>query len=111
VYLEMKEGHHTFGRQVATYGLLVGLPYDVPRDRFVDVKVTGHGQRSLTAVEYPFDVNRASMRAIASLPGIGDKRAARIVRARPFASMADLAAALDDPTVADRVASYVGLAA
>ncbi len=110
VYMELAEGHHTFGRQVATYGLLVGVPYDVPLDRFVDLKVTGHGQRSLTAVEYPFDVNRAPMRAIASLPGIGDKRAARIVRARPFASHAELAASLDDPNVADRIAPFVGFA-
>jgi radical SAM superfamily enzyme with C-terminal helix-hairpin-helix motif len=111
VYTELAEGHTTFGRQVATYGLLVGVPYDVPLNRFVDVKVTGHGQRSLTGVEYPFDVNTASMRAIASLPGIGEKRAARIVRGRPFASRAAFAAALDDPAVADRVAPYIGLAA
>ena len=110
VYLEIAEGHLTLGRQVGTYGLLVGVPYDLPRERFVDVKVTDHGQRSLTAVEYPFDVNAASLRAIACLPGIGEKRAARIVRARPFASQAALAAALDDPAVADRVAAYVGLA-
>jgi len=111
VYTELAEGHTTFGRQVATYGLLVGVPYDMPLNRFVDVKVTGHGQRSLTGVEYPFDVNSASMRAIASLPGIGEKRAARIVRARPFASRSAFAAALDDPAVADRVSSYIGLAA
>ena len=110
VYLEIAEGHLTLGRQIGTYGLLVGVPYDLPRERFVDVKVTDHGQRSLTAVEYPFDVNAASLRAIACLPGIGEKRAARIVRARPFASQAALAAALDDPAVADRVAAYVGLA-
>ena len=110
VYLELAEGHLTLGRQVGTYGLLVGVPYDVPRNRFVDVKVTGHGQRSLTAVEYPFDVNHAPMRAIASLPGIGNKRAARIVRARPFGSFSDLAASLDDPRVADGIAPFVGFA-
>ncbi len=111
VYMELGEGHLTFGRQVGTYGLLVGVPYDVPRDWFVDVKVTGHGQRSLTAVEHPFDVNLAPMRAIASLPGIGAKRAARIVRGRPFRSWSDFAAVLDEPAVADRLAAYVSLAA
>jgi len=109
VYTELAEGHLTLGRQVGTYGLLVGVPYDVPLDKFVDVKVTGHGQRSLTAVEYPFDVNHAPMRAIASLPGIGAKRAARIVRARPFQSMTDFAAALDEVRVAERLAPFVGL--
>jgi len=111
VYLEMSEGHHTFGRQVGTYGLLVGFAYDVPLNQFVDVKVTAHGQRSLTAVEYPFNVNSATLRAISALPGIGAKRAARIVRSRPFLSLATFSAALDDPRVAERVAPYLGLAA
>ena len=110
VYTEISEGHLTLGRQVGTYGLLVGIPYDVPLNGFVDVKVTSHGQRSLTAVQYPFDVNRAPMRAIASLPGIGAKRAARIVRARPFTSFSELAASLDDPRVAEGLAPFVGLA-
>ena len=111
VYLELQDGHVTFGRQVGTYGLLVGLPYDATVDRFVDAKVVSHGQRSLTAIEYPLDVNRASMRAISALPGIGAKRAARIMRARPFDSWPKFAASLDDPAVAERVAPYLGLAA
>ena len=110
VYLELHDGHVTFGRQVGTYGLLVGLPYDTPTERFVDAKVVSHGQRSLTAIEYPLDLNTASLCAISALPGIGAKRAARIVRARPFASLPQFAASLDDPTVADRVAPFVGLA-
>jgi radical SAM superfamily enzyme with C-terminal helix-hairpin-helix motif len=111
VFLEIREGKLTFGRQVATYGLLVGVPYEIPLNRFADLKVTGHGQRSLTAIEYPFDVNTAPMHAISALPGIGSKRAARIVRARPFQSFAEFTASLDDPQVAERIAPYVGLAA
>ena len=110
VYLEMHQGHVTYGRQVGTYPILVGLSYDAPLERFVDVRVTSHGQRSLTGVEVPLDVNRASLRAISALPGIGGKRAARIVRGRPFASWSAFVAALDDPAVADRVAPFLGLA-
>ena len=110
VYMELSEGHLTLGRQVGTYGLLVGVPYDVPLNRFADVTVVSHGQRSLTAVEHPFDVNRASMRAIAALPGIGQKRAARIVRGRPFSSWNAFVSSLDDPAVAARLAPYVALA-
>jgi len=110
VYLEMRDGHVTYGRQIGTYPILVGLPYDASLGRFVDVKVTGHGQRSITGIEYPLDVNRASLRAISALPGIGAKRAARIVRARPFASMSAVAASLDDPGVAEGIVPYLGLA-
>jgi len=109
VFLEIHEGKLTFGRQVGTYGLLVGVPYEISLNRFVDLKVTGHGQRSLTAIEYPFDVNTASMRAIAALPEIGERRAARIVRGRPFHSLADFVVALDDRDVAARVAPYLSL--
>lgn len=109
VYLEMREGKLTFGRQVGTYGLLVGVPYELPLNRFVDLKVTAHGFRSLTAVQYPFDVNTATLHAISALPGIGAKRAARLVRSRPFGTWQELVSALDDPQVAGRVAPFVAL--
>ena len=110
VYLEIREGHVSYGRQIGTYPILIGLPYDAPLDRFVDVRVVSHGQRSLTAVEYPLDINAASLAAISSLPGIGAKRAARIVRARPFSSFPALASSLDDPGVAERVAPFLRFA-
>jgi len=111
VFLEIHDGHVTYGRQIGTYPILVGLPYDVALNRFVNVRVTSHGQRSLTAIEYPLDVNHAPLAAICALPGIGEKRAARIVRARPFDSWPAFAASLDDPAVAQRVAPFLGLAA
>ncbi len=111
VFLEIRDGHVTYGRQIGTYPILVGLPYDAGVNRFVDVRVVSHGQRSITAVEYPLDVNRAPMAAISALPGIGLKRAARIIRARPFDSWPAFAASLDDPAAAERVAPFLGLAA
>ena len=111
VFLEIHDGHVTYGRQIGTYPILVGVPYDTALNRFIDVRVTSHGQRSLTAIEYPLDVNRAPLAAITALPGIGEKRAARIVRARPFDSWPAFAASLDDPAVAQRVAPFLGLAA
>ncbi len=111
VFLEIHGGHVTYGRQIGTYPILVGLPYDATLNRFVDVRVLSHGQRSVTAIEYPLDVNHAPFAAISALPGIGVKRAARIVRGRPFDSWPAFAASLDDPAVADRVAPFLGLAA
>ncbi len=110
VYLEIRQGHVTYGRQVGTYPILVGLPYDVPLSRFVDVMVTSHGQRSVTGVEFPLDVNHASLKALEALPGVGTKRAARIVRRRPFADLREFAAALDDAAVAGRIRPFVSLA-
>ncbi len=110
VFLEIQQGHVTYGRQIGTYPILVGLPYDLETDRFVDVTVTTHGERSVTGVEFPLDVNAASLRALEALPGVGAKRAARIVRRRPFVTMSEFAAALDDVTIAGRVRPLISLA-
>ncbi len=110
VYLEIQQGHVTYGRQIGTYPILVGLPYDLPVGRFIDVRVTSHGERSVTGVEFPLDVNRASLKALEALPGVGAKRAARIVRRRPFATMAEFSAALDDAAVAGRIGPFLRLA-
>jgi radical SAM superfamily enzyme with C-terminal helix-hairpin-helix motif len=75
-------------------------------DGFVDIKVVDHGYRSVTGVEHPLDLNRASLGALAALPGIGAKRAARIVRARPFHSKRELISALDDEEVAKEILEY-----
>ncbi len=110
VYLEIHAGRVTYGRQIGTYPILVGLPYEMDLARFVDVTVTSHGERSVTGVEFPLDVNHASLRALESLPGVGAKRAARIVRHRPFASLGEFAAALDDAAVANRIRPFVSVA-
>ncbi|MFQ6106938.1 MAG: helix-hairpin-helix domain-containing protein [Thermoplasmata archaeon] len=103
VYLEIWRGRSTFGRQMGTYPILVGLPYRMELNRFVNVRVLSHGFRSVTAIESPLDVNSASLDALTALPGIGRKRAARIVRARPFRSPSQFFEALDEESVARKV--------
>jgi len=95
VYLELNRGGITFGRQVGSYPILVGLPYRAEINRFVDVIITDHGQKSITGVEYPVDINTASMGQLQAVPGIGKKRAATIVRGRPWGSVEDMLAAVE----------------
>ncbi len=53
VYADNKSGDVlTFGRQFGSYPLLIGIPEKVPPGEMLDVKVVGHGQRSITAVPY-----------------------------------------------------------
>lgn len=101
VYAETIIGKVTFCRQVGTYPLLVGIPYPVELARFFDIAVTQHGQRSITGVEFPFNINTASFSAISTLPGIGKKRAATIVRRRPFKDFGELVEALGEESVAE----------
>ncbi len=96
VFLEMKKGNYTFGRQPGSYPLIVVLPYNADAGKYVDVKVIGYGERSLTAVEYPVHVNSAPFSLLKALPGIGEKRAAEIVRKRPFKSLKELENIVND---------------
>lgn len=106
VFLEQVDGGVTFGRQIATYALLVGIPYELPTEQMVDVLVTDHGYRSITGVPTPFHVPSASLKALAALPGIGKKRAASIKAANPQSAEV-FAAVVDDGHVTDALAPHL----
>jgi radical SAM superfamily enzyme with C-terminal helix-hairpin-helix motif len=89
VHLEYHRDGRTFGRQLGTYPLLVGLPGERPLGTTVDVAVVDHGFRSVTAVPYPLDVNEASLAELTAVPGIGQRRAGDLVVNRPHASAAE----------------------
>jgi len=107
VFLEIADNGITFGRQIGTYPLLIGLPYRTELNRSCDVIVTEHGFRSITGIEYPFPINKVNMNAISSLPGIGKKRAAKIMVARPIRSLEQLIDAIGDVSVAERLKDIV----
>ena len=107
VYMELADGNVTFGRQIGSYPLLVGIPYPVETETFVDVMITEWGFRSVTGIEYPFFINRASMTAISSLPGIGKKRSVSIVRNRPFRNMGELSQVINDDDVSKRLEKMI----
>ncbi|MFO8109414.1 MAG: radical SAM protein [Thermoplasmata archaeon] len=83
VYMEVLKGNTTFGRQVGTYPILIGIKYPLTLDRSYNVIVTEHGYRSITAVHHPFVVQEAGFKQLEALPGIGKKRAAAIFRKCP----------------------------
>ena len=89
VYLEVKKGNYTYGRQIGSYPLVIVLPYPDNTGKFVDVKVVGYGERSVTGVEYPLNINSASYRALMAIPGIGEKKAVSIIRNRPYRKTED----------------------
>ncbi|MFW5939834.1 MAG: radical SAM protein, partial [Halolamina sp.] len=90
VYLEYHEDGKTFGRQLGTYPLLVGIPGERELDRTIDVAIVDHGYRSVTGVPYPLDVNAASMDELTTIPGVSSGRAGDIVVSRPYDSVAEV---------------------
>ncbi|WP_336034814.1 radical SAM protein [Halobacterium yunchengense] len=83
VTLEYHQDGKTFGRQLGTYSLLVGIPGERELGRTIDVAVTDHGYRSVTGVPHPLDVNEATMDELTAIPGIGSSTAGDILVDRP----------------------------
>ncbi|AEH25144.1 radical SAM protein [Pyrococcus yayanosii] len=86
VRMEVHENGLTLGRQFGSYPLIVGVPKPLKLDRYYDVMIVDHGLRSVTGIPVPINVNREPSRVLEWLPGIGRKRAAKIIAKRPFRS-------------------------
>ena len=74
VMCEVHDRDLTFGRQIGSYPLLVGIPSLLPLRKFTDITVTGHGMRSITGIPYPLHINSAPPTLIRCLPGSVKKR-------------------------------------
>lgn len=107
VYTEEYEGKLTFGRQIGTYPLLIGIPGVYPLNQFYDVKVTDYGYRSITALPYPLDINTAPRQTLEAIPGIGKKRAIRILVKRPFKDTEQLLKTLEEQEISEEIMKYV----
>jgi len=91
VHLEYHQDGNTFGRQLGTYPLLVGIPGERPLGEVIDVAITDHGYRSVTGVPYPLDVNSASIDELSAIPGVGQSGAGDIVVDRPYERVPEVA--------------------
>lgn len=97
----------TFGRQLGSYPLLVGIPAKLPLGKFIDATVTGHGHRSITGIPYPLEINNVSMKLVLELPGVGKKQAASIVSGVPYENEQDF---LSKNVLGDDLLKYIKIA-
>ena len=77
-------GDLSFGRQLGSYPIRVGLPLNLPRNTVTDAVVVDWGMRSITALPVPVGINSLPASAIRWLPGVGKKKVAFIIAKRPF---------------------------
>lgn len=82
LYSEKKKGSLNYCRQLGTYPILTAV-IDQDDDFFEQVKVIDHGYRSITALKWPKKVHEYSKKELESIPGIGSKRASRIILEKP----------------------------
>ncbi|WP_421909299.1 radical SAM protein [Methanolacinia petrolearia] len=85
-----EEGNTSFGRQMGSYPILVGVPQKIVKGEHLDAVVAGWGQRSTTGFQYPIRMNEVTVQTIKQIPGIGKKTAASIAAKRPFKDLAGL---------------------
>ncbi len=108
VYMEKMDGNTTFGRQIGTYPLLVGINYPLDLGEYHDVRVTDHGYRSVTGVHQPLRVEEAAFKHLKEIPGIGKRRAASIFRKRPK-DISELEKIIDDEEVLKRILNFLAV--
>lgn len=95
VHVEEVKGQVSFGRQLGSYPILVGIPGEMPVGTIVDVGIIDHGYRSVTGLPVPFYINRAGVAQLAAIPGMGRKRATRVFLAQPIQDVHQLEQALE----------------
>ncbi|ALM74415.1 radical SAM protein [Thermococcus barophilus] len=95
VRAEVYENGLTYGRQIGSYPLIVGIPKQIKLNKFYDVLIVDHGFRSITGIPLPINVNKESSKVLSYLPGIGRKRVTKILTKRPFKSKEEFLALLD----------------
>ncbi|WP_297092109.1 radical SAM protein [Thermococcus sp.] len=84
VRAEVFDNGLTYGRQIGSYPLIVGIPKRVGLNRFYDVLIVDHGFRSITGILVPVNVNTESSKVLQYLPGIGKRNVVEILSKRPF---------------------------
>jgi radical SAM superfamily enzyme with C-terminal helix-hairpin-helix motif len=77
-------GDLSFGRQMGSYPILVGLPLQLPVGQVIDTVVVDWGRRSITGLPAPVLINTLPVSAIKWLPGVGKKKVAAVIAKRPF---------------------------
>jgi len=82
LYSEKKKGSLNYCRQLGTYPILTAV-IEQPDDFFEKAKVVDHGYRSITALKWPQKFSDLSKKELEAVPGIGSKRASRLILEKP----------------------------
>ncbi len=95
VRAEVFDNGLTYGRQIGSYPLIVGIPKEIELNKLYNVVIVGHGFRSITGIPIPINVNRESSKVLSYLPGLGKKRIIKILAQRPFENKEEFLKMLD----------------
>ena len=86
IHIEVS-GDLSFGRQMGSYPILVGIPVRLAERSTIDAVVVDWGMRSVTGIPVPIGINTLPAPAIKWLPGVGKKKVAAVLVKRPFGTL------------------------
>ena len=86
IHIEVS-GDLSFGRQMGSYPILVGIPVRLAERSTIDAVVVDWGMRSVTGIPVPIGINTLPATAIKWLPGVGKKKVAAVLVKRPFGTL------------------------
>lgn len=107
IIFEKYDGNLTFGRQMGSYPLLVGIPGRYPLGQECSIRVISYGFRSITGLPVPIYINTASRTVLEAMPLIGKKRASHILLNRPFHTAKEFIASFDDQSLAKELLLFI----
>ncbi len=96
--LETQAGY-SYAKQIASYSITLKIPMELPLMSFHDVVIISHRERSLMALPFPININTLPQKALELIPGIGKKGATDIILRRPFASLEQASAYLNNVSI------------
>lgn len=85
-----ESGDTSFGRQLGSYPILIGIPFAISVRSVISVVVVDHGMRSITALPWPIPINHLPFKAIKWVPGLTKKGQIQVLAKRPFPDHAGL---------------------
>lgn len=95
VRAEVFDNGLTYGRQIGSYPLIVGIPKEIELNKLYNVVIVGHGFRSITGIPIPVNINTESSKVLSYFPRLGKKRIIKILAQRPFKNKEEFLKMLD----------------
>lgn len=92
-------GDVSFGRQMGTYPILIGIPEKLDVGEIVNAVCVSYGARSVTAMRSPIKINELSTSALKWIPGISKKLVPKFIAKGPYASAESLKKVVESDAV------------
>jgi radical SAM superfamily enzyme with C-terminal helix-hairpin-helix motif len=107
VFVEIRSGRMTYGRQVGSYPLLVAIPFEYQLKKFTDIIVVGYGYRSILGIPIPIEINTWNRGQLSKIPFFREPYASKVITHRPIRNIDELKEIIGDIKKLDYISKYI----